>query len=275
MQLWYPIAVLRKADKAGLSFTGAPYRGVLHTTEGKTAAGSFSVYDAKGYWPHFTATFEAGLFKIWQHLPINVGAYALKNVSGGVETNRQNAIQIELVGSCDVANRDWGPQYVENFPPAYLAGIAAWMRWIETQTGVDRVAVPGWKTYPASYGTSNGVRMSSAEWQGWNGWCGHQHVPENLHGDPGLIDIDALLGVTALPPQEEPVTDAEIEAIATRTAGKLDPKIPRLLDHDDPTTPMTGSSHKTIRDELRAFRDDVDARLDALEALLQPPTPAP
>ncbi|HZD69310.1 MAG TPA: Hint domain-containing protein [Actinomycetes bacterium] len=193
MALWYPAAAVMKATRAGLSFDGAPYRGVLHTTEGKTAAGSFAVYRSQGYWPHFTATYETARFRIWQHLPLNVGGYALVNVSGGVETNRQNAIQIELVGSANIANRSWGPQYVENFPPGYLAGIARWMRWVEAQTGIKRTAPKLWKPYPASYGQRNGVRLSAGAWRRFNGWLGHQHVPENcvspdtpiLCADPG------------------------------------------------------------------------------------------
>lgn len=245
MELWYPLAMLIPANKPGLSFAaGALYRGVLHTTEGKTAEGSFSVYKAKGYWPHFTASFETGDFQIWQHLPLDVGGYALANIGGGVETNRQRAIQIELVGSADINNKSWGDAYVENFPDAYLSGIAKWMRWLEVQTGVKRIAVPRWLPYPKSYGADNGIRMTPAAWTFFNGWCGHQHVPENLHGDPGLINISRLL--------ENDMPDANDVIDEVRSDF-------RELHHGDrDTKDLNDYSNKLILSKLEALQADID-----------------
>jgi hypothetical protein len=41
--------------------------------------------------------------------------------------------------------------------------------------------------YPASYGERAAQRLSFDEWNHIRGWIGHQHVPENDHGDPGDI----------------------------------------------------------------------------------------
>src|SRR5215471_17719630 len=49
---------------------------------------------------------------------------------------------------------------------------------------------------PSSYGTSNGVRLSGSAWNAYKGILGHQHVPENDHGDPGDINIAAIMGIT-------------------------------------------------------------------------------
>jgi hypothetical protein len=38
--------------------------------------------------------------------------------------------------------------------------------------------------------------MSDDEWNAFNGWCGHQHVPENSHWDPGKLNIDHLTRIT-------------------------------------------------------------------------------
>ena len=65
------------------------------------------------------------------------------------------------------------------------------MRWIESQAEIQRVS-PVFLGNEA-YGNGSATRMSSNEWEEFNGWCGHQNVPENLHWDPGIIDIERLL----------------------------------------------------------------------------------
>ncbi len=184
MALWYPKASRSAtAPVDGGSFVGGGRKGLFHTTEGSTAAGAIASFRQTNFWPHFTASFEGGAFRIWQHIPLNRAARALVNLPGGVETNRADAIQIELVG------------FATHPPsaPSYLAGIAAWMRWVEASFGVPRRSTVRFKAYPASYGTSNGVRLSGSAWTGYGGRLGHMHVPENQHGDPGALDVAALL----------------------------------------------------------------------------------
>ena len=181
--LWFPGADRSAPGNDAGSFTGGPFKGVLHTTEGSTAAGAIAAYRSNNSWPHFTVTFEGGVFKVYQHLPINVAARSLKNLSGGVQTNRDSAIQIEIVGKAADA---------PSFPDQYLSGIAGLMRWIESQTGIKPHA-PAFKAYPGSYGAANGVRIAPDAWDNFDGWCGHQHVPENDHGDPGLFPIEKVL----------------------------------------------------------------------------------
>ena len=176
---WCPLA---QRDDGGTinsgAFVGGPPRGVLHTTEGGTYAGARATFAGTGYWPHFTVTFETGLFEAYQHLPISVGARALEHNPGTMETNRQSAIQIEIVGHAANAPA---------FPSAYLDAIKAIMRWIEANAGVTqscsvRFTAPGLE-----------MRLSDADWLAYDGWCGHQHVPSNVHEDPGAIDIAYLL----------------------------------------------------------------------------------
>lgn len=168
-----------EANDAG-EFVGGPPRGVLHTTEGTTFGGARSAFLANNDWPHFTVTFEHGVFEVFQHLPIDVAARSLRHPPGTVETNRQHAIQVEIVGSADNSPR---------FPKEYLDGIAGLMRWIEANanikcaTGVEFRA-PG-----------QAPRLSDDEWLSYSGWCGHEHVPHNDHEDPGAIDIQHLLNL--------------------------------------------------------------------------------
>ena len=176
---WCPFATRddRGANDAG-AFVGGPPRGVLHTTEGGTYSGARSSFDEHNSWPHFTVTFENGHFQAYQHLSIDVAARSLEHRAGTVQTNKQSAIQIEIVGYA---------AHAPSFPKAYQEGIARLMRWIESNAHVARQSevkfvAPGQET-----------RLSDQKWLAYVGWCGHQHVPHNSHEDPGAIDIGRLL----------------------------------------------------------------------------------
>lgn len=182
--------------------SGGPEKGVLHSTEGGSYAGARAAYVANGSNPHVTLSWENGRPQGWQHTPLDRASCALRNAAGGVQTGRDGAIQIELVGTADkrMARR---LLYVEDFPVDYLDWIALIMRRIETATGIPARS-PAMVAYPGSYGLRAPQRMSGHAWNAWRGWCGHQHVPENTHGDPGLLAIDYLLGRAA-----EPTTTSE------------------------------------------------------------------
>jgi hypothetical protein len=64
--------------------------------------------------------------------------------------------------------------------------------------------------------------MSDIVWTRFNGWCGHQHVPNNDHGDPGNIDIGYLLqrGAPQTQGVVKPMYDPPLGPIA---AAWLDP----------------------------------------------------
>ena len=183
MELWYPQAKQDKFTDAG-SFVARPYRGLLHTTEGSTYAGARSAYAASGNMPHFTIGAEG----CWQHCQLDHASRALVNAPGGVETNRLSCIQIEVIGFA--AKPAW--------PDSLITAVKNLMIWIEQQTGIKPWSPP-FEAYPASYGFLNSVRMTADNWVKFDGWCGHQHCPENDHGDPGAIPIQQLL--------ERPVAD--------------------------------------------------------------------
>jgi hypothetical protein len=183
METWYPHATRKTVFHGAGSYVGGPWRGVLHTTEGGTAGGAMGAYQKTNNGPHFTVSYETGSFQCWQHLPIDQAATALVHVSGTVDTNRLSAVQIEIVGFARAA---------PTFPEGLLDGLRALMTWIEVQTGIHPTS-PSFVPYPASGGLVNGIRMSADQWRTFNGWCGHEHVPGNDHGDPGGINITYLL----------------------------------------------------------------------------------
>lgn len=167
---------------------------VLHTTEGT----SLPSYSGGSVAPNVTAVpdFANKKLKWYQHFDVDRSARALVNASGGVETNTLNAFQIELTGSCDPARKtSWGSLragedylYWPDAPDWALAGVGELLAWLNANHGVKLQSTVTFKAYPASYGTSNGVRLSGAQWTAYYGVLGHQHVPENcVHPDTEIL----------------------------------------------------------------------------------------
>jgi hypothetical protein len=167
---------------------------VWHTTEGT----SLPSYGGGGSAPNFTAVpdLKAKRLVWYQHFDFDVSSRALMNKAGGVETNTLNVVQVEIVGTCDPStHRKWGSTphlYTPELPDWAVRDLGAFARWAHDQHGVPLTSSVTFKAYPASYGAS-GVRMSGAQWNAFKGHCGHQHVPENDHGDPGLLPMAAIL----------------------------------------------------------------------------------
>ena len=192
-----------------------------HTTEGT----SLPDYSGGSVAPNFTAKpdFAAKRLVWYQHFDFDVSSRALVNAAGGVETNTLNVCQVEIVGTCDPAShKKWGSTphlYTPELPDWAIRDLAAFARWAHDNHGVPLSSGLTFKAYPGSYGTSNGVRMSFNAWNGFKGHCGHQHVPENLHGDPGTFPMAAILSAASgtNPPQEDDMPTANEVAKAVLT----------------------------------------------------------
>lgn len=170
---------------------------VLHTTEGRTLPG----YGGGSSAPNLTAVPDLGAkkFKWYQHFDIETSSRALVNLRGGVETNTLNVCQVELVGTCSPKTHEqWkaaGQEHIywPDAPDWALRGIARFLAWMHEEHGVPLSGPKQWPAYPASYGNGEGQRMTGAEWNAFKGVCGHMHVPENTHGDPGAIDFSRII----------------------------------------------------------------------------------
>ncbi len=163
----------------------APFRGILHTAESKDFNPSQHNFFGHSNPPHFTLVKKGAAVKIYQHYNINVASRALANkvkTINDVQTNRMAAIQIEIC---------WYAAQVGALPADMKTALRAWMRWVEAETGIQRTSPTFYGN--EAYGEGGVARMSAKNWEKFNGWCGHQHVPENDHWDPGKIDIAALL----------------------------------------------------------------------------------
>ncbi|WP_327353217.1 hypothetical protein [Streptomyces sp. NBC_01304] len=170
---------------------------VLHTTEGRTLPG----YGGGSSAPNLTAVpdFGAQKLKWYQHFDIETSSRALENDPGGVQTNTLNVCQIELVGTCDPKTHakwkagDHRHVYWPDAPGWALRGVARFLAWMHEEHDVPLRGPELWPAYPKSYANGGRQRMSGARWNAFNGVCGHMHVPENDHGDPGAIDFASLV----------------------------------------------------------------------------------
>ena len=164
------------------SYKGGPAKIVHHTTEGSTAAAAFDAFKLKGADPHFTVD----SMLVYQHVDTGSGAKALKNPPGGVETNRQTALQIELVGFAG-ARKD----------PRALTNLARLCRWLEAEHGVPR-EWPSGPPKPAKNGKDpGGHNRNVVNWTSKSGHYGHCHVPENIHWDPAFDAIEVAFLMAA------------------------------------------------------------------------------
>ena len=171
---------------------------VLHSTEGT----NWPSYNGGASAPHFTVMpdFANQTVVVRQHFPVDRSARALVNSGGGVETNTLNIVQVEMVGTCSPRTHGkWGNRqhiYMPEAPDWFVAGVAGIVRWLHNASSAFPIkdGTPrGFLAYPGSYGNTNGQRMSFSEWNDGRGIVGHQHVPENAHGDPGAFDIARLV----------------------------------------------------------------------------------
>jgi hypothetical protein len=196
---------------------------VLHTTEGT----SVPTYGGGGSAPNVTALpdFKSRRLRWYQHFRFDTSSRALQNLAGGVETNTLNVGQVELVGTCDPATRaKWtkkGLVQDEDFifwpeaPEWAVRDVAAFLAWAHEEHGVPLSGPSRWPAYPTSYANGGKQRMTAAQWSAFKGVCGHMHVPENTHGDPGAIDFPELLklaraalGLPSTPPKPTPAKPA-------------------------------------------------------------------
>jgi hypothetical protein len=137
-----------------------------------------------------------------------------------------------------------------------LAAISSWMRWVEVEAGVAPIApleFIGWE----GAGEAARSRMSSNEWMAFNGWCGHQHVPENDHWDPGRINIGRLL-MTAGVSQNDVVDDSN----DPEPALELRYRVVNVAPDDLLNVRAAAGTHAAIVSGLAADADGIELSSD-------------
>lgn len=264
---------------------------VLHTTE----VDGWPGYSDGSVAPHLTWRYVPGAGRdIRQHFRFSQIGRALQNLAGGVQTNADGCIQIELVGTCDPTYANGGKGlYWPAAPDVVLELLAVDLSWLCSEFGLPRTFVPTWLPYPRSYGNS-AARLTGAQFNAFRGILGHQHVPENEHGDPGALNVAKLKqympsAAPGAPTRQfeedvdvtkDEVVQALIEAVnpaGTPSFGEyLDARIYKqvqtaLLDAADPTKTPDFLRHirEALREELQSLPPgtgavNVDANPDAI-----------
>ena len=160
---------------------------VLHTTEGSSFSGAKNWMAQQNTSSH--VLYDPATDEYEQLIGWNVNARSLRNLSGGVETNNRGRVyQMEIVGrAADV------PGYSDVWFQRLAGKVRDVAAATDTPLKFPWKFIPYSTVRPSSYGANNGVRMSNAEWLEASGVCGHMHVPENTHGDPG--DMSRLVAI--------------------------------------------------------------------------------
>jgi len=221
LQTWHPRSLDASADPnhRGLAMLGVPPKIVLHTTEvGGLYRYNPASYFGNPYWPH--ATIDAA--GIHQHLPIDVGGYALYHGSGRAATNTANAVQCEIMAYA---------ASIEDLDDDTLANVADWVTWVAGQTGAPLTGPP-----QGFHGPDEGIVLASEdspirfrddEWLSYTGICGHQHVASgNDHWDPGRFPLERCLGSAGQEDDLTPEQDQLLRDIATGLAEWKEGRLP-------------------------------------------------
>lgn len=214
---WDPI----EGTTNGGTYTSGPFKIVHHTTEGTSFAGARATFRDQNVAPHFTVDAST----IYQHIDTGVAARALRNNAGGVQTNRESAVQIEMVGFAgQPKNR------------RTLANAARLCRWIEAEHGVPQVWPNGHPRPPRNGRDPGGHNRTSANWASQGGHYGHSQVPENSHWDPAYTEQEVafVMGTSTedaerlLAEELQPGEDAPVESESATL--RLGQKVPNTSE---------------------------------------------
>lgn len=175
-------------------FTGGGRKMVLHTTESPrewidSAIAQFTRGDGT---PHLCIGWRKGLrFPVLaQFLPFDQYAKTLEHPVGTPETNKANAVQIEICGTAAPSRMDSGaPNWDDNWYKALANAL------VLTQ---HRVGFPISRPRPFLVP----IRYRGPGWVKAKGIVGHCHAANNRHTDPGRIKAGKLLGYMKLGKQE-------------------------------------------------------------------------
>lgn len=156
----------RSGNDAG-GFTGGGWKFVPHTTEGGSLRSNETLLHGSNT-PHLLFGVDPGEahWTLIQFLPFNLSGKTLQNNTGdGFQTNRANAIQMEIVGF--TAN-------IPNWSDLMYKRLANVIELVRHRRDIA-LRAPDF---------SNPRRFGDAEWVNFSGIIGHVHAPDNDHQDP-------------------------------------------------------------------------------------------
>jgi hypothetical protein len=202
---WLPAAIRAPHPRPFAWTETTNPKGCLHTTETSGRAG----YQGWTVMPHAEVLPTPGKgVEVKQFLPFSQASFALRH-ERAQPTNGDYVFQFELVGTCDRS----GPGYF--WPQADDAVLLDLYR--KVIKPLDQAFLVPFKAlefrrYPDLAGTN---RLSDSAFDTYTGWLGHQHVPQNSHGDPGAFPWARLAALAAADSKkDDKVTPNDIAAIA-------------------------------------------------------------
>lgn len=213
-----PFATFKEITGPSGDHVGGPFKIVHHTTEGSSAAGAFAAFAKNRSDPHFTVDGRG----VTQHIDTAKAARALRNADGGVHTNRDSAVQIELVGFAGARKN-----------AAAMRNLARLCRWLETTHTIPRDWPNGRPKPPRNGGDPGGHNRNAAIWDSKSGHYGHCHVPENTHWDPAFdaVECDFLMTAEFDPDGDiTNLTDPKVAALLQRPALGFDAAEPQVME---------------------------------------------
>lgn len=168
--------------------TGTGYRATWHTFEAPyslTALSGARSLIAHGNEVHLTFNPITG--QVVNLLPANRAGRGLMNKAGGVQTNRNGVvnIQVEVIG---YARNPW----TDDLTPAGRATLNRIVSWMDS-LGIPRVSPAG----PSPKTSKGPFPRSTAAWSK-SGHFDHAQIPENFHWDHGGAEWDVILGGKAV-----------------------------------------------------------------------------
>jgi hypothetical protein len=150
----------------------------------------------------------------------------LKNRPGGVETNRDSAVQIEIVGFAGA------PKDVPT-----LRAVARLCRWIEAEHGIPQKWPNGRPRASTNGHDPGGHNRNAIAWDTEAGHYGHSQVPENDHWDPGyttaelaIVTPDAVFDAHGELARAPAVALEAAEAAQSAAAPRTDALVQAVLD---------------------------------------------
>lgn len=251
-----PFAVWRPISGASGPHLAGPFKIVHHTTEGSSASGAFQAFQKNRSDPHFTVDATT----IYQHIDTSEGARALRNEVGGVQTNRDSAVQIELVGFAHQPK-----------DRAALTQLARLCRWIEQTHGVPKVW-PAGPPRPAKNGKDPGGHNRDATvWDHQSGHYGHCHVPENSHWDPAYSADEVKFLMEAAFDAQGALAGAVAPLAAQRNMARGRASAPKRAAAPEPVSTMP--DHSKVPMGVQAYLRDLPLSPPAATQLARPVAP--
>lgn len=292
---YFPGAELHLMGNGGTMDGSGQYRVVWHYTGDKDASADepqdLVAFDNVIGW--FTGSGKGSAPQIlWdpftgrvaQFIPAGQSARALVNQSGGVETNRDGNVCIQVETLFFPYCRTGGKVYatIADTPRKGLAELMTWLR----SWGVPDVWPMGQP--------DGGSQRNPSIWTSTSGHYGHSQVPENNHTDPGPMgDIfnntedgmtpDQIAGAPipfrGADGQQTPVTSNVADFLNYFVQGQARLEaVPPVADApvlykgvDGQQTPVTSNVGDFLNNFVQAHAR-IEASLARIEALLAPPS---